>query len=101
MRGSRRCAHDARIHRLAAIENFDVNPLWRYAKSCERLFHVCHETMWPAEIGIRISRDADLVEHRSRNVTRSVEILTALCARVRPAVTNKSAGVREREYQAA
>src|SRR5262245_47404526 len=45
--------------------------------------------------------DADLVEDRSREVTGSVEILTHLVARARPAVTNIAAAVRERGHEAA
>ena len=54
-----------------------------------------------AEVDIRLARDADLVEDRSRQVTGSVEILADLVARARPAVTNIAAAVREREHQAA
>src|SRR5205814_557101 len=75
--------------------------LWRYAQGCERLFHVCHETHRPAEIDIRLLWDADLVEDRSRQVTGSVEILTHLVVRARPAVTNIAAAVRERGHEAA
>ena len=32
MRSSRRCADDARRHRLAAVEDLDVNPLRRHAQ---------------------------------------------------------------------
>src|SRR5206468_4891850 len=53
-----------------------------------------------AEVDIRLSWDADLVEDRSRQVTGSLEILTHLVARVRPAVTNIAAAVREREHEA-
>ena len=79
----------------------DVNPLRRYARGCERLFHVCHEASWPAEIDVRLSRDADLVEDRSRQVTGGVEILAHLVVRVRLAVTNIPAAVGEREHEAA
>ena len=75
--------------------------LRRYARGCERLFHVCHEASRPAEIDVRLSRDADLVEDRSRQVTNSVEILANLVARGRPAVTNIPAAVGESEHEAA
>src|SRR5271169_1854614 len=94
---SHRSADDTRSHRLAAVEDFDVNPLRRYARGCECLFHVCHKASRPAEIDVRLSRDADLVEDRSRQVTGGVEILAHLVARARPAVTNIPAAVGERE----
>src|SRR4029077_13039485 len=101
MRRSRRCAHNTWSHRLTAVEKFDVNPVWRHALSCERLFHVCHEASRAAEIDIRFSWEADIFEDRSRQMTASVEILTHLVAPARPAEANKGAAVREREHQAA
>src|SRR5467141_3629908 len=101
MRNSRRCADDAWSHRLAAVEDFDVNPLRSNAQRCERLFHVCHEAIRPAEIDIRFSWNAGLVEDRSRQVTGRVKILAHLVARAGPAVTNVAAAVREREHEAA
>src|SRR5262249_37297676 len=101
MRSSRRCADDARSDRLAAVEEFDVNPLRRHTQGCERLFHIRHEAGRPAEIDIRFPWDADLVEDRSRQVTGSVEILTHLVARARPAVTNIAAAARELEHEVA
>src|SRR5947209_11698120 len=101
MRSSRRCADDTRGHRLAAVEDFDVNPLRRHAQACEGHFHLCHEASRPAEVDIRLSWDADLVEDRSRQVTGSVEILTHLVARARPSVKNKAANVRESKHEAA
>ncbi len=101
MRSSRRCADDTRSHRLAAVKDFDVNPFGRHAEGCERLFHVCHEASRPAEVDIRLWWDADLVEDRSRQVTGSIEILSHLVARVRPAVTNIAAAVREHRHEAA
>ena len=73
----------------------------RHAQGCERLFHVCYEASRPAEVDIRLSWDADLFEDRSRQVSGSVETLTHLVARARPAVTNEAAAVREREHEAA
>src|SRR5437879_13833772 len=101
MRSSRRCADDTRGHRLAAVEDFDVNPLRRHAQACEGHFHLCHEASRPAEVDIRLPWDTDLVENRLRQVTGSVEILTHLVARARPAVTNITAAAREREHEAA
>src|SRR4029077_18537878 len=93
MRRSRRCADDTRGHRLAAVADFGMNPLRRHAEGCERLFHVCHEACRAAEVGIRLSREADLVEDRLRQVTGSVEILAHLIALARPAVTDVAAAV--------
>jgi hypothetical protein len=45
MRSSRRCGDYTRKQWLFAVEDFDVNPLWHYAKSCQRFFHVCYEAM--------------------------------------------------------
>src|SRR5262249_15758289 len=101
MRGSRRCADGARSDGLAAVEEFDVNPLRRHTQGCERLFHICHEAGRPAEIDIRFPWDADFVEDRSRQMTGGVEILAQLVARARPAVTNIAAAAREREHEAA
>src|SRR5258708_13168084 len=101
MWSSRRCADDTRSHRLAAIEDFDMNPLRRHVQGCERLVHVCHEASRPAEVDIRLSRDADLVEDRSREVTGSVEILAHLVARARPAATTIPAAVADPEHEAA
>src|ERR1700731_3137964 len=101
MWSARRCADDTRSHRLAAVEDFDMNPFRRHVQGCERLFHVCHEASRPADVDLRFSWNADLVEDRSRQVTGSVEILAHLIARARPAVTNIAATVGEREHEAA
>src|SRR5438552_6284587 len=101
MRSSRRRADDTRGPRLAAVEDFDVNPLRRNAQRCERLLHLCHEANRPAEVDIGLSWHADLVEDRLRQVTYGVEILTHLVARARPAVTNIATAVREREHEMA
>src|SRR5262245_62470422 len=99
MRSSRHCADDTRGHRLAAVEDFDVNPLGRHTEGCERLFHFCHEASRPAEVDIRFQWYADLVEDRSREVTGSVEILAHVVARARPAVTNIDAALGESEHE--
>ena len=101
MRSSYRCTDDTRGHRLTAVEDFDVNLLRLHAQLCERLFHLRHEASRPAEVDIRLSWDADVVEDRAREVTGSVEILTHLVARPRAAVTNIAAGVGEREQEPA
>src|SRR5262249_30207097 len=100
MRSQRRCADDTRSHRLAAAEDFDVNPRSRHARGGERLFHVCYEASRPAEIDVRLARDADLVEDRSRQVTGGVEILAHPVARTRPAVADIAAAVSERAREA-
>src|SRR6516162_7446226 len=101
MWSSRRCANDTRSHRLATVENFDMNPLRRHIQGSERLFHVCHEASRPAEVDIRAWRDADFVEDRSRQVTGCVEIVAHLVVRARPAVANIAAAVSERRHEAA
>ena len=55
MRSSRRCADDTGRQRLAAVEDFRVNPLRRHAQGCERLFHIRHEASRPAEVDVRFS----------------------------------------------
>ena len=75
-----RRADDARGPRLAAIEDFSMNPFRRHIQTGERLFHVCHEARRPADVNICLLRDADLVEDRSRQVTDRVEILADLIA---------------------
>ena len=69
------CADDAGRHRLAAVEELDVNPLRRHAHGGERLFHLRHEASRPADVDVRVSWNADLVEDRSRQVTGRVEVL--------------------------
>src|SRR4029077_7072863 len=82
-------------------EEFDVNPPRRHAHAEKRLFHVCHEAGGAAEVEIRLPWDADVVQDRSRQVTGTVEILAYPVARVRPAVTNIAAAMRERRHKAA
>src|SRR4029077_18546058 len=101
MWSSRRCADDTRSHRLAAIEDLDMNPLRRHVYGCERLLHVYHEASRPAEVDIRLAWDADLVEDRSRQVTGGVEILAHLVVRARPAVTHIAAAVGKCGHEAA
>src|SRR5262245_61251791 len=101
MRSSRRSADDTWGHRLAAVKEFDVNPLGSYARGYERRFHLCHEASRSAEVDIRLSWEPDHVEDRLRQVTGSVEILTHLVARARPAVTNIATALGEREHEAA
>src|SRR5262245_47105545 len=100
MRSSRRCADDTGCYRLAAAEDFDVNPLRRHAQSGHRFFHVRHKASRPAEIDIRLPWEADLFEDGSRQMACSVEIFTDVVARVRPAVTNIAAAARKREHEA-
>src|SRR5262245_49725140 len=100
MRCSRCCADDTRVHRLTAVEEFNVNLLRRHAHGCERLFHVCHEPSRPAEVDFCVSWYADLVEDRPRQVTCCVEILTHLVEQARLAVAHITAAMREREHEA-
>src|SRR5262249_51645659 len=101
MWSSRYCADDTGSHRLAAIEDLDMNPLRRHVHGCERLPHICHEAGRTAEVDIRLSRDAALAEDRSRYVTGGVEILALLALRAGPAVTNIAAAVGEGGHEAA
>src|SRR5579872_3334148 len=51
-------AHYTRVHRLAAIEDLDVNPLWRDAVARERRFHICHKDSRSTKVNIRFLWDA-------------------------------------------
>src|SRR5262245_61188318 len=99
MRNARRCADDTGGHRLAAFEEFEVNPFRRHAEARERVFHVRHEARRPADVDIGVSRKADLVEGRPREMPGGVEILARPIVRPWTAVTDTAAAVREREYQ--
>src|SRR5262245_1496452 len=101
MWSSRYCADDTGSHRLAAIEDLDMNPLRRHAHGRERLLHVCHEASRTAEVDIRFSREADLVEGRSRKVTGGVETLAHLVLRARPALAGVAAAMGEGGHEAA
>src|SRR5262245_47031426 len=95
MRSSRRCAHHARGHRLATVENLNVNPVRRHTHGRERLSHVRHEPIWSTQINIRVAGYADGVEDCSRQMTGSIEVFTHLVARARPAVTDIAPSIRE------
>src|SRR5690348_10589120 len=101
MRNSFCCASDSRGHRLAPVENLDVNSLRPYAHLRERQFHVRHESSRPTKVDIRISWDVDLIENLSRQVSGGVEMLTHLVSRGRAAVANKAASVGEEAHNAA
>src|SRR5262249_45749808 len=101
MRSSRLSADNTWGHRLAAVKEFDVNPLGSYARGCERRFHVRHEARRSAEGDIRLSWELDKLKDGWRKVTGSVEILTHLAARAWPAVTNIATALGEREHEAA
>ena len=101
MRSLRRCADHTWSHRLAAVEDFGMNPLRRHAHGRKHRFHLCHEAGRPAEVDIRLSLNADLVEVRSRQVTGDVEILAHSVARARPGVANISPAPGERRHEAA
>src|SRR5262245_37529254 len=101
MRNSGCSANDTRGHRLAPVKDLDMNPFRRYAEGRKGRSHVSHEASRPAKVDLRLSWNASLVEHRSRQVTRSVEILTQPVERAGSAVTNVAPAVREREHQAA
>src|SRR6185436_19353661 len=88
VRHSLRGADNTRGHGLAAVEDLDMNPLWRDAKPRKCFLHVHHEGIWPAEIDIRLWRKTDLIECRSRQTTGRVKILSGLIARSGPAETN-------------
>src|SRR5262249_8911793 len=63
--------------------------------------HFRHEATWPAQVDIRLTRHADFVEDRSRQMTCSIEILAGLVERAWLAVTDIAPTVRERKHKAA
>src|SRR3984957_17209453 len=96
---SRRRADDAGSHRLAAVEDFKMNPLPRHTPGRERLFHVGHEATRPAQIDVRFSRKANRIEHRLRQMTGGVKIRADLVVRARLAVANIRMTVGERAHE--
>src|SRR6478609_3384428 len=62
MRDSRRRTDDAWSHRLAAVEDLDVNALGRDAEGRKARLHVCHEASRPAEVDVRLLWNTGLVE---------------------------------------
>src|SRR5262245_42860295 len=62
MRTSARCADDTWSHRLAAVEDFDMNPLRPDAERREHFFHVGHKAIRTTEVDLRILRNARGVE---------------------------------------
>ena len=101
MRNPRNCGGDTRRHRLAAVEDLDVNTLGRDAEGRQGRFHVGHEASRSAEVDVRLWWNAGLAENRSRKVTRTVEMLTQFVERAGPAVANEAAAAREGEHQLA
>src|SRR6516165_1438340 len=100
MRRSRCRTDDTRRHCLAAVEDFDMNSRRNHSKSQERLLHVCHEAVWPAEVNIGLSWKTDFIEHHLRQVTDGVKASAYFVARVGPAIGNVAAAVRERAHEA-
>src|SRR5262252_8746300 len=94
MWSSPRSVDDPRSHRLAAVEDFDVNPFWRNAESRERCLHIRHEAIRSAKVNVRLSWNSDFFENRLRQMTGKVEIITWFLARARPAVTDVLAAIR-------
>ena len=92
---------DAGRHRLATAEDFSTNPTWRDANTCKRVFHLRHESSRPAQVDIGLRRDTEFFENGSRQTTGSVEVPTALVARVGAAVTDIAPAVSEPAQQTA
>src|SRR6201747_1921947 len=92
---TRRSANNTGCQRLTAAEDIGVNLLRRDAQGGEGHFHVRHETRWAAEVKIRPSRHACLVESRLRQATGRIKILPDALARRRPAVAHIAARMRQ------
>lgn len=95
------CADDPGHQWLAAIEDFDMNPIRHYAERCKRLLHVRHETGRPTEVDVRVGRDADVVQCRLRKSAWSIEIFAEPVARSRFAVADKAAAPGKAMHEAA
>jgi len=92
-------ANDAGIRGLAAVEDFGMNLLRRHTQLRKRLFHVRHEACRSAEIDVRLPGDTRRIEHRLRHMTRRVEMLTHLVARIRGAIADIAAAMAQREHE--
>src|ERR1700689_611773 len=101
MRISSYGADHTRTLRLTAVEDFDVNPFRRDAIARQCRLHICHKGSRSTNVSVRFSRDTDLFEHRSRQMTGGIEILAQLVGRGRFAIANIASAVREGEHQAA
>src|SRR5579871_2513992 len=101
MRIARRCPDDTRTHRLASIEDLDVNLFRRDAIARKCRFHICHKGSWSTKVNVRCLRDADLFEYRSRQMAGCIEILAQLVRRDRFAIADIASAVREGEHQTA
>lgn len=100
MRDSLCLAGDSRGHRLAPVENLDVNPLPRHAH-LRHLFHVRHEASRPTKVDIRISWDPDLIETDRDRWPVASKCSPILSRRGRAAEANEAASVGERAHNAA
>src|SRR5262249_21108109 len=101
MRGSRRRADDTRGHRLAPVEELDVNPLRYHARARKRRLHLRHEATRPAKVDVRVSRDSDFFDDRPRQAAGGIEILAHIVLRAGLAVANVAAGARESAHETA
>lgn len=57
LRANETCRHP-RGHRLAAVEDFHMDPFLRDTRRREHLAHLCHEAIRPAEIYLRLALEA-------------------------------------------
>src|SRR5271163_2490709 len=89
------------IHRFTAVEDLAVNPFRRDAITRKCRLHIRHKDSRSTKVNVRPWRDADLFEHRSRQMTGGIEILAQLVDGGRFAVTDIASAVREGEHQAA
>ena len=101
VRSAHRRADDTGGARLTAVEKFDVNLLWRHADRGQRLFHVGHECCRSADVDIRLAREADRIEDRSRQPAGGIEIFALPVIRAGPAVANIEAAIRECRHKGA
>src|SRR3954466_16077816 len=99
MRSSRSGGDYTGRHRVSSVEELDMNALRCNIQRRECLLHARHEGRGPAKVDISVSRKADVLEDRSREVAERVEIDADPVVRAGPAITDIAASVREGSHQ--
>ena len=89
------CADHPRTLRFAAVEDLHVNPFRAGRQSPRAPSSIRHKGSRSTKVNVRFSRYADRFEHRSRQMTGGIEILTQLVERSRFAVADIAAALRK------
>src|SRR5262249_27722649 len=95
------CADDTRGDRLAASKTFDEDSLGQQTHGGKCLLHLCHEARRTAWVDLGVSRDAEFVEDRPRQMSSLVEVFALPVLRARPAVTDVAAAMHEKGHERA